>query len=279
MDNIVTDSNEKETEGMVVWNDPPEDLVEMPDVKVAWAMPIYGPVHSGVYQNHVAVASYASRFLTMHQLGEIPLVGVTDKMYLHTASNTLVKEFLATDCTHLFWTEMDMMLPFWTIPALLKHDKDICAGVYFLRQGAGQPCLYMTAEKNVYTQIHGMFPVAMFPEDSLFKVHCPGFGCVLFKREVFEKVEQPWFDLKEGWNKETGQKTGYGQDTYFYSHVKDAEIDVWVDSSVHCAQVDVTYTSIHDYRRKIQAVDFEACGYVIGESEGRGSVIKAKVPA
>ena len=270
-------TNVKETDGIVVWNDAPEDIEPM-DAKVAWAMPIYGPVPSVVYQNHVAAAAYASRYLTIHDMGKIPLVGTTDKMYLHSASNTLVREFLETDCTHLFWTEMDMMLPFWAIPVLLRHDKPICSGVYFLRQGDGQPCLYMrTDEANVRTGIYGLLPVSVFPEDALFKVHCPGFGCVMFQREVFEKIDPPWFDLKEGWDDEKKMKTGYGQDTFFYSKASDANLDVWVDSSIHCAQVDFKFTSIHEYRKRISAPDYKAEGFIIGEGTP-GATKDAEVP-
>lgn len=262
----------------VLWEDPP-DFSDLPQAKIAWSMPIYGPVPSGVYQNHLAVASYASRYMVVNDVGSIPIVGVTDKMYLHSASNTLVRQFLESDCTHLFWSEMDMMMPFYTIPALLSHDVPISSGVYFLRQGGGQPCLYMaTEDKSVNSGVYGLVSVSVFPEDSRFKVHCPGFGCVLFKREVFEKIEPPWFDLKEGWDNENSIKTGYGQDVFFYSKVKDAGIDVWVDSSIHCVQVDIKHVSILDYRERIQAEDFESNGFII-ESEGTGRMKEASIPA
>ncbi len=260
----------KQTEGTVVWNSPPKDLSIPPGIKVAWSMPIYGPVPSQVYQSHLAVAAYASRHLAVHDLGGMPFVGTTDKMYLHSASNLLVEQFLMSDCTHLFWTEMDMMMPFWTIPVLLAHDKPIISGVYFLRKGDGQSCLYMKGDVPVTTGIHSLVPVSIFPEDSVFKVHCPGMGCVLFKREVFEKIEPPWFDLKEGYDRVRKTKTGYGQDVFFYSKVANAGLDVWVDSSVHCIQQDIKYISIHDYRKKISSPDFVPNGAIIGFGEEQG---------
>jgi hypothetical protein len=268
----------KETDGVVVWNDPPEGLKDMPDVKVAWAMPTYGPIYPEVYENHLAVSSFASRYLTMHNFGKVPIIGSTNRMYLHTACNRFVRNFLESDCTHLFWTESDMLMPFWTIPALLQHDKDIASGVYFLRNGGGQPCLYQKGDAIVHTGIHSAIPVSMFPEDSTFKVHCPGMGCVLMKREVLENIEAPWFDLKEGWDKQTDKTYGYGQDIYFYSKVADAGHEVWVDSSIHCGQVYEGNISIHEYRKKIADPDFKPAGAIIGYGEGEGAVKNAEVP-
>lgn len=241
-------------------------------------MPTYGPIYPQVYENHIAVASYASRYLTTHKLGSVPIVGSTDRMYLHTACNTVVRELLKTDCTHIFWTESDMLMPFWTIPALLAHDKDIVSGIYFLRNGEGQPCLYTKGEKSVKTGVHSAHPVSIFPEDSMFKAHCPGMGCVLMKREVFEQIDAPWFDLKEGFSKENGKIYGYGQDIFFYSKVADAGLDVWVDSSIHCGQVQDYTISIHEYKKKISDPEFKPNGMIIGEGESEGAVRNAEVP-
>ncbi len=250
-----------------MWDEPPISWSLPGDVKLAFAMPCYGPIYPQVYANHLAVISYTSRFLDIHKIGSIPLIGTTDRMYLHTACNTTVREFLASDCTHIFWTESDMLMPMYAVVKLLEYNKPICSGVYFLRNGGGQPCLYLKGGMSVQSGVTAGVPVAVFPEDSFFKVHCPGMGCVLIAREVFEKVEPPWFDLREGWTKEDKKEKifGYGQDIYFYSKVATAGFDVWVDSGIHCAQVFEDVVTIDDYRKRVLSPTFKANGAIIGQ--------------
>mgnify|MGYP001581939255 CR=1 FL=1 len=259
----------------VLWDEPPANWKLKEQVKVAFAIPGYGPIYPQVYANHLAVAAYTSRYLSFHHLGQLPVIGASDKMYLHSACNAIVEDFLSSDCTHIFWTEQDMLMPFYTIVKLLEHDKDICSGVYFLRKGNGQPCLYLKGDASIHTGIHSAVPVTLFPEDSFFQVHCPGMGCVLMKREVFEKIEKPWFDLKEGW--QGGKIYGYGQDIYWYSKVADAGLEVWVDSGIHCSQVMDCNVSLHDYRKRIADPEFKVIGAII--TEGSPSIVQnADVP-
>ena len=182
----------------------------------------YGPIEANVYQNHMALAANASRVF------DIPYIGTTDKMYTHTASNALATNSLAHCVDYVFWVENDMLIPFDAITKLYesmqKAKSLICAGLYFLRGDGTRPCLFnrMPNEKYKFT------PVLLFPDNALFKIDCPGMGCVLMNTDVFRQLEAPFFDLKEG---------TYGQDIYFYSKVKDANIDVMVDSSVKCGHM------------------------------------------
>lgn len=265
----------KETEGRLIWNSPPDSLKEMEDVKMAWAMPMYGPISPMVYQNHLAAAAFASRYFHLNKKGSMPIIGSTDKMSLSTASNKIIYDFLQSDCTHLFWTECDMQFPFYTLPALLSHDQPIVSGLYFLRNGSGQPCLYMKGPRSVYHGIHSLLPIEVFPEDTTFRVHCCGFGCVLFKREVFEAIPAPWCEIKEvlPWEK----KTGYGQDVYFYSKAADAGYDVLVDASIHCQQIEEGRINIHAYRQKMMTLETPK-GIVIANGSDDSAVYSQGVP-
>lgn len=252
---------------MAIWAGPRDDYNIPQGVKIAWAMPTYGPLYPSVYQNHLAVWAYTSRYLTIKCLGKTPVIGTTDRMYLHTASNKLVRGFLESDCDYLMWTESDMHMPFYAVIALLHHQKDICAGVYFLRKGGGQPCLYMKGPRMVQNGILAMIPVAVFPENSFFQVHNPGLGCALIHRSVFEAIEEPWFDLREQWDPATKAILGYGQDTFFYSKVADAGKEVWVDTAIHCGQVMDGTVDIDNYRRLIANPDYKPKGFLIGQSQ------------
>ena len=214
-----------------------------------------------VYSSHMAAIAYASRHFTVEMLGEIAGVGASDRMYHHSAENRLVEDFLGMEnATHIFLTEVDMLLPKETLVKLAALKQPIASGVYYLRNGNGQPCLYVkgvTPPDNPYPHA----PVTMFPMDAPFCLSergggCPGLGCVLIEREVFKQVEYPWFDLAE---------SRYGSDMYFYTKVRDAGIPVWCDPTIDIHQIDYRLWSRRDYEDRIKSDPaFAASGYIIG---------------
>ena len=243
--------------------------------RVAWGMVAYGPFpYAEVYASHMAAISFASRyFATRFVDGQalIRTVGSSDRMYTHSAENRLVEEFLESDATHLFMTEMDVVLPIDTLPALLQLDKPIASGLYFLRNGRGQPCLYVkgiTPGMNPFPHV----PVSLFPQSEPFKLGdrggCPGLGCVLIRREVFEKIERPWFDLKE-YNPRTAE--GYGSDMYFYTKVRDAGFEVWVDPRIRCGHMDYTHVGFDDHLKRLKDdPEYGKHGFILAPTEALG---------
>lgn len=217
--------------------------------------------------------AYTSRTLAVESLGTLRGVGVTDRMYTSSAGNRLVDGFLAIpDATHIFLTEIDMILSDDCIVRLVEQDKDIISGVYFLRAqepvNLGQPCLYRQVHtfaahraKNGETP-YAQTPVTLFPEDEPFKLGdaraagCPGIGCVLIKRKVFETMQPPWFRILEN---------RAGSDLYFYRHAFEAGFDIWCDPRVRAGQVDYYITTIEDYRARLELdPSFASSGFIIG---------------
>ena len=225
-------------------------------VNVMFSSSNYGPMWMPAVTSWLRVMAVTSRELTVSVRGKLGGVGITDRMYVHSADNQLIKDFLDNpDATHLFHTEMDMILPDDTILKLLALDKDITCGLYFIRNGEGQPCLYQKVVSSL-TNPYPHSPVRIFPTDRPFKVHCPGLGCVLFKRSVFERLPPPWFDLSAD---------KYGSDMYFFTHVKNAGIEVWCDPSVRCGQIDYKIISYEDYEHKVQEdPSWAAHGVILG---------------
>jgi hypothetical protein len=239
-------------------------------VKVVWGMIAYGPFpYAPVYTSHMRAIAYASRSFTVDYRdlrpdSKIVGVGSSDRMYTHSAENQAVEDFLGIDgATHLFLTEMDMVLPDDTLPKLVALDQPIASGLYFLRSGRGQPCLYIktiTPADNPYPHT----PVTAFPTERPFPLDprgggCPGLGCVLIRRDVFERVPRPWFDLKAD---------GYGSDMYFYTKVREAGIPVWVDPTIQCDQMDTNVVGFKDYLKRCQEDPrFPGSGAVVNIAE------------
>lgn len=244
--------------------------------KVAWGIPAYGPFFLPfVYSSHLQAAAYASRYLTVEHMGDISMIGATDRMYTHSAANAIVHQALEhPEITHIFWTEMDMVLPKDVIPRLLSLEKPIAAGVYFLRNGGGQPCLYAPTPVEIKENPYLHTPIPVYDERGPFPLHkkaggCPGMGCVLISMEVFRAIEEPWFDLKAN---DYGKRNGYGQDLYFYTKVRHAGFQVWVDPSVLCDQVDSQIVGYADYRRRLaEDKRIGAGGFIAFDASTQGS--------
>ena len=243
------------------------------EVRVVWGLTAYGPLpYPAVYTSHMLAMCHAARRLSIeysHPSGMLSAYA-TDRMYTHSAENLLVERFLKeTDGTHLFMTELDMVIPVDTIPTLLALDKPIASGLYFLRGGTGQPCLYVPAPVTPSLNRFPHTPVTMFPLDRPFRLAkaggCCGLGCVLIRRDVFEAIPYPWFDLKE---KNPQTLEGYGSDMYFYTQVKDAGVEVWIDPRVRCEHMDYTQASMDDYIARLERKDPDLNrGYIIGAPE------------
>lgn len=209
---------------------------------LAWVMPVYGSIHRLVYESHMSNMGLLAR---NGVVCDPRFVIVTNKMGLAGASNAITEAVLKLKVDYVFWTEMDMLLPTDAVSKLLAHALkykiDVLSGVYFLR-GNGQPCLY---QKTVTTSDNPYYhtPMSTFPANSIFPVGCPGVGCVLFKREVFEKLQKPYWDDQEG---------RCGQDMYFYTKLRQAGVKVYADSSVICDQINDDEPRIYgqeDYKK------------------------------
>jgi hypothetical protein len=199
----------------------------MSEINVAFTVTGYGALWARPVQSWLNCVGYASRYFATEHLGKLGGSGVTDRMYTHSAENRLVEQFLEGDYTHLFMTEIDMVLPHDAIVKLVNLDKDMASGIYFLRtdslEGLGQPCLYKrpAASDPLYSQ-YGHCAVSIFPTNEPFQADCAGVGCLLLKRKVFEgegAVKYPWFDLKE---------KAYGSDIYFSKPRKRVSSSGWI---------------------------------------------------
>lgn len=228
-------------------------------IRLAFSSTAYGPLWRPAMDSWLRVIAQTQKQLIATGRGEVAAVGITDRQYTHTADNQLVKDFLLAEppLTHLFHTEMDMILPDDCLLRLLELDKPIASGVYFLRNGNGQPCLYVRG--ITMGNSCAMSPVSLYPQDQPFRLKgCPGLGCVLFKREVFETLPWPWFDLKEG---------HYGSDLYFFTQAAKADIETWVDPRVQCGQVEYKVWTHDDYVQRVEGdPTFAGSGWIIGST-------------
>lgn len=91
------------------------------------------------------------------------------------------------------WIDTDHKLPPDTLFRLLMHDRPIMLGVYYIKsKDADQPFYPVLFRKR--EDRDDLFKAVMeYPVHQLFEVDFAGMGCACIHREIFEKLEYPYF--------------------------------------------------------------------------------------
>lgn len=172
------------------------------------------------------VGNWASR----HR--DIDLHTVAIKSSILPGSRTrIAKQALESGASHLLWLDSDMRFPPNTLERLLARDKDFVAANYTTRRGEIRPVSITPDDKLLLTRQHST---------GLEEAMIAGFGVALIKREVFEKLQVPYFctsyDVEKG--------IFVGEDVYFCLRMKEAGIPIYID---HDLSKDIRHTGVVDY--------------------------------
>jgi GT2 family glycosyltransferase len=156
------------------------------------------------------------------------MIGVTERVMIHTARNILAREAIATDCEWVFWADSDMTFPLDTIPKMMKYAEKLGAkmltGEYYKRLGRMEP----VAQVVVNGKRHCVYPHDNRP----FKIDACGFGCVLTHRSVFEAVDYPYFKYETA-----GEEVS--EDFHFCDKVRKKNIDIWLLPEISCGHIGI----------------------------------------
>jgi hypothetical protein len=171
----------------------------------------------------------------------------------------LVDDFLKRkELDAILLVDMDMVLPKDGLEKLREHDLDMVSGHYFRRDTNPlmSVCMHLTEE-------WGDWPVPMVDiPDKLTKIYSSGFGFVLIKREVVEKVAKiphVGHPMSVGQIPEQGHTELFGQDIRFFHYAKKLGYDLWLDPNVECKHATTVYTSkyLYDILRPHQTEEWE----------------------
>lgn len=156
--------------------------------------------------------------------------------------------------TDIMFVDTDMIFNENTFYQLFKHDKPIVCGLYFHKVKPFLPQMYTRTDKygeeNRYFDIPAIYEKnSLITESRLFvktkegkeidemrPIHATGAGCMLIKREVFEKLgKPPYFKFTDIYDKYGTERTsGYGsEDMYFWDRIVDeTDYKIHIDTSV-----------------------------------------------
>ncbi len=122
--------------------------------------------------------------------------GTIGRVLTPKAREELAKIALEQKVDYLFMIDDDMLCPDNLFEKLYAHDVDIVAPLAFMRRAPYYPVCYI--QRKGYDKVRkasfiGNEIVKNYPKNKLFEVDAVGFGAVLIKRWVLEKMQPPRF--------------------------------------------------------------------------------------
>lgn len=138
--------------------------------------------------------------------------------------NYVVREFLKRETyTHLFMVDSDEAIPIDTVERLLKLDAPLATGCYPAK--CGTSIKWALAYKG--TDGHYRLIDKLTDSSAPFAVDAGGAGCLLIRRDVFDKVTYPWFRWIEN-----DDGTQMSEDIHFFDKCVNAGIRCIADPTV-----------------------------------------------
>ena len=140
-----------------------------------------------------------------------PTVRVFERAHgVATAREKLAEKFLDGDWTHFLMLDGDIVVKSDTIQKLLEVNKPIALGLYYETSNQRLPEVFhhsrvpFRRDAPIDFKLHD---VLEYPQQNGEDVLLSGLGILMIKREIFEKIEKPYFlfssefehKLKDDW--------------------------------------------------------------------------------
>ena len=128
----------------------------------------------------------------------------------------------------IFWIDSDIE---WTVDDFMKiyeSELDVVSGVYQTHPN-GTVAVNLSDEKGRPTKVNKVHFLLHWEPVEVGGV---GFGFVAMKQGVFEKMERPWFKIREVTWEDPEITVNMGEDYSWCEGAKDAGFKIWVDPLV-----------------------------------------------
>jgi len=155
---------------------------------------------------------------------KIHLFGMTERMVVHWARNALARqakeklsEFTGKKFTHLLWLDDDHVFnPDLACWLAQYHERDMVSALYYMRAGEPFPVVY-TRQDADKEDVYRHNPIVI-PPNVLFECDAVGFGALMMRRDVLDRVPEPWFTFQDA-----------GEDIAFCVQAKKHGIKIFCD--------------------------------------------------
>lgn len=161
---------------------------------------------------------------TLQGIGDVKMMEINGT-YIDRSRTELVREGLKWGATHLLFLDSDMHFPPDLAHRLLKRNKDIVGVNYARRRFPHLPVTFKTMPDPEKGDESAVLCYTEADSTGLEAVDALGFGCILIRTNVFQKVKPEAFET--GLVKDTG--IYMGEDTHFCHAAKQEGFEIWVD--------------------------------------------------
>lgn len=105
--------------------------------------------------------------------------------------NVLISYCINNNYDFMFFLDTDVIPPIDSIEKLIRHNKDITAGIYLANQNINNKVSLLPVLRGLsdYQDYSKIIQLEEIKEDKFFEIFGCGFGCCLIKKQVFEKVK------------------------------------------------------------------------------------------
>jgi hypothetical protein len=166
-------------------------------------------------------------------------MGVTERMVIHWARSDLARivrdkqnEYTGERFTHVLWLDDDHVFNPDLLVYLARHgDLDMVSALYYGRAGRHLPVVYV---KDQNPDKYKHYPLVEVPP-KLCEVDAVGFGALLMRRDVLDRMEEPYFRFND-----------CGEDIYFCVHARERGMRVFVDGSYMLGHLGDMQTVTHE---------------------------------
>jgi hypothetical protein len=158
-------------------------------------------------------------------------LNTTDAISLKIMQGTIIQnqradlclDAMREGCSHILFIDSDMTFPQDMVQRLLKHDVDIVATNCARRRMPTGPTAQNYDENGVRQAVYTM------PDSTgLEEIGSVGTGVMLIKKEVFQNMSEPWFDMP--W--QVGKRGYMGEDVFFCKKAQELGFKVYIDHDV-----------------------------------------------
>lgn len=147
---------------------------------------------------------YVMRELQDRYGDEVELVWpdvLCQRIFHDAARNGIVGDFLKTDCDILWFLDSDVVPTKHVLDLVVMHgDQWLCAGapypIFMSPPGEVHRQIVITAYRGLNEKKTAIAPVTQIPFNGTAWVDGLATGCMMLKREVFDKIERPYFEFK-----------------------------------------------------------------------------------
>ena len=182
--------------------------------KTLIAVPTTGVLYPAMVNDLIALLTSCRQWGIFHTV---------DNCVIQDARNQAVARMFETGCDAVLFIDSDQTFPKDALDVLIETHKEI-VGYPIIRK---TPPYYPNIGR--WDEAKGEYVVYEdYPKNYIFQVDYIGMGFTYIRKEVFEKLEKPYFDFE--WFVNEKYKKGermVGEDVYFCKRAKAAGFKIW----------------------------------------------------